>query len=38
MDMRFDFRALGPFEVSADGGPLVLGGQQQRAVLAVARA
>ena len=30
-----EFRILGPLEVSADGTPLVLGGQKQRALLAI---
>ncbi len=30
-----DFRILGPVEVSAETGPLLLGGQKQRAVLAL---
>jgi DNA-binding SARP family transcriptional activator len=30
-----DFRILGPLEVSDEAGPLLLGGQKQRAVLAV---
>lgn len=30
-----EFRLLGPLEVIADGGPLPLGGQRQRALLAV---
>jgi DNA-binding SARP family transcriptional activator len=29
------FRILGPLEVSGDNGPLPLGGQKQRAVLAL---
>jgi DNA-binding SARP family transcriptional activator len=33
--VTFDFRILGPLEVEGDRGPLALGGQQQRAVLAV---
>ncbi len=33
--MTFDFRILGPLEVEGDDGPLVLGGQRQRALLAV---
>ena len=32
--MTFDFRILGPLEVSGDGGPVALGGQKPRAVLA----
>jgi predicted ATPase/DNA-binding SARP family transcriptional activator len=35
MDMRLDFRVLGPLEVVADDEPLALGGPQQRALLAV---
>jgi predicted ATPase/DNA-binding SARP family transcriptional activator len=35
MDRRFEFRVLGPLEVSAEGQPLALGGPQQRAVLAL---
>lgn len=35
MGTRFDFRVLGPLEVTADGEPLALGGRQQRAVLAL---
>ena len=30
-----EFRVLGPLEVRAGGGPVVLGGERQRAVLAV---
>src|ERR671934_1196579 len=30
-----DFRVLGPLEVSDETGPLLLGGQKQRAVLAL---
>ena len=33
--VTFDFRILGPLEVEGDSGPLALGGQRQRAVLAV---
>ena len=32
--MTFEFRILGPFEVEGDQGPVALGGQRQRAVLA----
>ncbi len=35
MDRRFEFRVLGPLEVTAEGEPLALGGRQQRAVLAL---
>ena len=35
METRFDFRVLGPLEVSADDAPLALGGRQQRALLAL---
>ena len=35
MDKRFEFRVLGPLEVTAEGEPLALGGRQQRAVLAL---
>jgi DNA-binding SARP family transcriptional activator len=33
--VTFEFRILGPLEVEGDRGPLALGGQQQRALLAV---
>ena len=33
--VTFDFRILGPLEVEGDSGPLALGGQRQRALLAV---
>ena len=33
--MTFEFRILGPLEVEGDRGPVALGGQQQRALLAV---
>jgi DNA-binding SARP family transcriptional activator len=32
--VTFEFRILGPFEVEGDQGPVALGGQRQRAVLA----
>ena len=32
--MRFEFRILGPLEVEGESGPLALGGQKQRALLA----
>ena len=32
--MRLEFRILGPFEVEGDSGPVALGGQKQRALLA----
>ena len=35
MDKQFEFRVLGPLEVTAEGEPLALGGRQQRAVLAL---
>lgn len=35
MDRRFEFRILGPLEVTAEGEPLALGGRQQRALLAL---
>jgi len=35
MDRRFEFRVLGPLEVTAEGEPLALGGRQQRALLAL---
>src|SRR5262245_46120506 len=33
--VTFDFRILGPLEVEGDSGQLALGGQRQRALLAV---
>ena len=33
MERRFEFRVLGPLEVTAEGEPLALGGRQQRALL-----
>ena len=33
--VTFEFRILGPLEVEGDRGPVALGGQQQRALLAV---
>jgi DNA-binding SARP family transcriptional activator len=33
--VTFEFRILGPLEVEGDRGPIVLGGQQQRALLTV---
>ena len=33
--VTFDIRILGPLEVEGDSGPLALGGQRQRALLAV---
>jgi DNA-binding SARP family transcriptional activator len=32
--MRFEFRILGPLEVEGESGPIALGGQKQRALLA----
>ena len=32
--MRFEFRILGPLEVEGESGPITLGGQKQRALLA----
>jgi len=32
---RFEFRILGPLEVEGESGPIALGGQKQRALLAV---
>jgi DNA-binding SARP family transcriptional activator len=33
--VTFDFRILGPLEIEGESGPLALGGQRQRALLAV---
>jgi DNA-binding SARP family transcriptional activator len=33
--VTFDFRILGPLEIEGDAGPVALGGQKQRALLAV---